>query len=137
MELIAVVMGCETSAKRLTACKAMLDHGFANYAVVTPRTEDVYQIPVKLGTQQTVTAIAGQQTPLLIDKAQKSLVTTEVTLDSQVTAPVSQGQRLGTMTVKAGQQILMEIPMVAESAVSRLTFGQIFLHMLKQTLGAK
>ena len=36
MELIAVVMGAESSNVRNTACKQLLDYGFANYALVSP-----------------------------------------------------------------------------------------------------
>ena len=35
MELIAVVMGAETSQSRNAACKSLLDYGFANFAVVS------------------------------------------------------------------------------------------------------
>ena len=72
-----------------------------------------------------------------IEKSQKGAVTTEVTLDESVTAPVSQGQRLGTLTVKCGDQVLKQVPMVAETAVTRLTFWDIFLSLLKQMVGAK
>ena len=69
---------------------------------------------------------------MLIDKGQKNLVTTEVTLEEAVTAPVSQGQRLGTLTVKAGEQILAEIPMVAESSVEKVTWWQMYLRLLRK-----
>ena len=36
LELIAVVMGCESAKIRTAACKSMLDYGFAGYALVTP-----------------------------------------------------------------------------------------------------
>ena len=36
LSLIAVVMGCATSSERFSACKSMLDYGFANFAMVTP-----------------------------------------------------------------------------------------------------
>ncbi len=132
MELIAVVMGCENSQKRFAACKSLLDYGFANYAVITPELTQNVQIPVKLGTADTVTAQLGQGDAMLIDKDQKKLVFTEIELESQVAAPVSKGQRLGTMSVKAGEQILAQIPLVAAEAVPRLTWGQIFLRVLRQ-----
>ena len=69
---------------------------------------------------------------MLIDKGQKSMVTTEVQLDEEVTAPVSQGQRLGTMTVKAGEQILKEIPMVADRAVEKLTWWQMYWRLMRK-----
>ena len=132
MQLIAVVMGCETSQKRFAACKSMLDYGFANFALVQPELPEASSIPVKLGVENTVKAIPADDGQMLIDKAQKNLVTTEVQLDEEVTAPVSQGQRLGTMTVKAGERILVEIPMVAESGVEKITFWQMYKRLLRK-----
>ncbi len=132
LELIAVVMGSETSPQRFAACKSMLDYGFANYALVTPEVTEDSAVTVKLGSAESVKAVPSAQESLLVDKAQRSDITTEQTLDPQVTAPVSKGQRLGTMTVRSGEQILAQIPLVAEAAVPRLTFGDIFLRIFKQ-----
>ena len=132
LELVAVVMGCETSAQRFGACKSLLDYGFANFALVKPEMPQSSHIPVKLGVADSVRAVPAEQSELLIDKSQKNMVTTEIILDPEVAAPVSKGQRLGTMTVKAGQQILKEIPLVADQSVPRLTWGQIFLQVLKR-----
>ena len=132
MELIAVVMGCETSAERFNACKAMLDYGFANFALVTADTEQKMEVPVKLGKEDFVLLEPGAEPKMLIDKAQKSTVTTQVTLEESVTAPVSRGQRLGTLTVKAGDQILAQVPLVAKTGVERLSFGDLFVKIFKR-----
>lgn len=138
LELIAVVMGCESSQQRTAACKSMLDYGFANYAIISPDLCDSpSEVPVTLGSADIVKAQLGADTGMLIDKAQRSSVTTEVTLEESVTAPVSQGQRLGTMTVKAGDQILVEIPLVAAEGVERLTWGDLFLKVLGRAAMAK
>ena len=130
--LIAVVMGCENSQKRFAACKSMLDYGFANYALVQPEFPEAMTVPVKLGVMDQAKAVPAENAEMLIEKGQKSQVTTDVILDEAVTAPVSQGQRLGTMTVKAGEQILKEIPLVAESAVEKVTWRQMFMRLLKK-----
>ena len=137
LELIAVVMGCTTSQKRTSACKAMLDYGFANFALVSPQLEDAVTVPVTLGKQDQVAAQLGQEGSILIDKGQKNSVTTEITLEEQLMAPVSQGQKLGTMTVKAGDQVLSEIPLVAAVPVEKLTFGALFLLILRRAAMAK
>ena len=137
MELIAVVMGCETSVERFAACKSMLDYGFANFSVVSPQIKGDLEVPVKLGSQQRVNAVPGEEVQLLIDKSQKDMVTTDFTLEQGVTAPVSRGQRLGTMTVRAGEQILTEVPLVAETGVSRLTWSDLFLKLLGRMAMAK
>ena len=132
MELIAVVMGAATSQERFNTCKQLLDYGFANYALATPELENKYEIPVKLGISGTVRAVPAEDVTLLIDKAQKGSVTTEVTLEASVTAPVSQGQRLGTLTVKAGDRVLRQVNMVASEAVRKLTWWQIFTGLLRR-----
>ena len=131
MELIAVVMGSETSKDRFAACKQLLDYGFANYALVTPQVGEG-NVRVNLGTTERVSAVPTREPRTLIDKAQKNSVTTTVELEQTLTAPISKGQRLGTLTVRCGEQILDQIPMVAAQPVPKLTWGQIFARVLKQ-----
>ena len=137
MELIAVVLGAETSQDRFAACKQLLDYGFANFALVQPRPEVEYSVPVKLGKQGAVVAIPAENAALLIDKAQLQQVNIRVTLEEQVAAPVSKGQRLGVMTVTVGEQILTEIPMVATEAVQKKSFWDIFVSVLRRICMAK
>ena len=137
MELVAVVMGAKTSAERFSACKSLLDYGFSTYALVTPQVEQM-SVPVKLGTADSVTAEPAEDPTLLMEKAQKNMVTTEIQLDESVNAPVSKGQKLGTLTVKAGEYVLKQIPLVAKEGVGRLTFGQIWSKILQVlTMSAK
>ena len=136
MELIAVVMGAESSADRFAACKQMLDYGFANYALVKPEKQ-TGRVTVQLGAEETVEAVPAEDVNLLVDKQQKNDVTVQIQLEDQVAAPVSQGQRLGTMTVRSGQQVLAQIPMVAAEAVPRLTWWQIFGRVMRQIMMGK
>ena len=137
MELIAVVMGAETSAARNAACKSLLDYGFANFAVISPELTEAEPVPVKLGTLDSVEAKLGEDAGLLIDKAKKSAVTMEMSMEPSVTAPVTQGQRLGTLTVKAGDQVLTEVPLVAAEDVDRLSYWEIFGKVLRRAAMAK
>ena len=137
MELIAVVMGADTSQNRNAACKQLLDYGFANFALIQPELTETGDVLVRLGTQDGVPVQLGDFSGLLIDKSQKSSVTTQVTLEEVATAPVSQGQRLGTLKVLSGDQLLREIPLVAAQSVPRLTWGAMFVKVLKQVAMAK
>ena len=133
MELIAVVMGSATSQERNDACKQLLDHGFANYALVSPELTDVdTAVPVKLGASASVNARLGENAALLIDKARRSSVTMEVELEEGVTAPVSAGQTIGTLSVKAGEEILARFPLEAAEGVERLTWPQLFVKVLRR-----
>ena len=132
LELIAVVMGSDTSQNRFAACKSLLDYGFANFALYTPQLQDPAAVPVKLGQEDAVTAMPAGETALLVDKGQRNAIRTEVTLEESVTAPVSQGQRLGTLTVKAGERVLTQVPLVAEKPVTRLTTLDLMVQILRQ-----
>ena len=131
MELIAVVMGAETSADRFSACKSMLDYGFANFALITPELPEEAIVPVRLGTAPAIKAVASKQNGILIDKAQKGQISTRMELEPEVTAPVSMGQRLGTLEILAGDQVIAQIPLLAETAVGRVTWGDLFQKFLR------
>ena len=137
MELIAVVMGVDTSQNRFAACKSMLDYGFANFALYTPALQEGASVPVVLGKSARVNAVPGDEAAILVEKGQLSGITSEMTLDESVTAPVSRGQRLGMLTIKSGEQVLSQIPLVAEDAVERKSWGDIFVDLLRQLAMAK
>ena len=137
MELIAVVMGSATSQDRFAACKSMLDYGFANFAVYTPAVQENMSVPVTLGKAGSVRAVPAEASALLVEKAQLSSVTSDFVLEERVDAPVSKGQRLGTLTVKAGEQVLAQIPLVAEEGIERKGWGDIFVDLLRQVAMAK
>ena len=130
LELVAVVMGAKTSQERFAACKSMLDYGFANYALVAPQVTEG-SVPVRLGKSDSVTAVPAEPVQLLIDKAQSNQVQIQTVLEEQVAAPVSKGQRLGTLNVKIGEQVLAQIPMVAKESVPRLSWGELFIKVLR------
>ena len=131
LELVAVVLHCASSADRFQSAKALLDYGFANYALVPVQDEAALPaVPVVLGAQEEVKPVISGPEQLLIAKEQKQSITRGVTLEPSVRAPVSQGQRLGTLTVRAGDEVLAEVPLVAETAVTRLTWKDLFLDFL-------
>ena len=132
MELIAVVMGAETSDKRFETAKSLLNFGFANYALM-----DVYPdqalppVDVLLGECATVQPVLECSSRILVDKADLDKVTTQLTLAENVEAPVETGQKLGTMTVCVDGVERQVIDIVAQCAVPRLTVGGIFSRFLE------
>ena len=137
MELIAVVMGSTTSQERFAACKSMLDFGFANFAVYAPALQEETRVPVVLGKEPSAEAVIGEEKPLLVDKGELSAITAEVTLEEEVKAPVSRGQRLGTMTLRSGQRVLAQIPLVAKEEVTRKSWWNIFTDLMRRVAMAK
>ena len=137
LELIAVVMGAETSADRFAACKGLLDYGFSNFALYEPVVQEGATVPVTLGKSPVVGAIPKEEAQLLVDKSQVNSIVTEVTLSESAKAPIAAGDVLGTMTIKTESQVLKEIPLVADSNVDRLTWGDLTVLILRQIAMAK
>lgn len=132
IELIAVVLHCESSTQRFESAKQLLNYGFANYALVTPMS-DTPPAPVKvtLGQEKSVQPVLKDATPILIDKGLQAQVTRELKMKSKIAAPVKQGQELGVLTICAGDQVLAELPLVAEKSIKKRTWWQLTVSYLK------
>ena len=133
MELIAVIMKGATSDARFEDAKALLNEGFAGYTLcrVTPETA-LPPIPVNLGTQATVQPVLAEGTgTLLLEKARAGALSQSVALAESAEAPVSAGDRLGTLTVTAGEEVVAELDLVAGESVPRITYGQLLLRLLR------
>jgi len=133
MELIAVILGGATSTERFSDAKALLNWGFANYALVTPDLDVTFDpIPVKLGREKTLVPVPVSRAPILISKSLQSAVRRTVELEPELEAPVERGRQVGVLRVTAGNQELKTIPLVASAPVPRLSYGEILLELLKK-----
>ena len=133
IELIAVVLHCASSADRFSSAKALLDYGFANYALVSAEMPEPLQpVPVTLGQKAAVQPELQQAAPILIEKGLQAAVTRTVTLAERVEAPVAAGQQLGTLTISANGETLAEIPIIAPEAVERLTWWELTCRLLRR-----
>ena len=130
MELIAVVMGSETSQKRFDACRGMLDYGFANFAHYTPELPDRTTITVTLGTAETVTATLENPGPMLVPKGDMGKITTRATLLETLDAPVTKCDPVGELTVECGGEVLAVLPLTAGEDVDRLGWTDLFERLL-------
>lgn len=136
MHLIAVIMGSESSAVRNEQAKKLLDHGFANYAVVQiPRQSGFEPVKVEGGQEEFLTPYMEQeQLTLLVGKAEKNNIDCRVSLAESVTAPVEAGQTLGKLEYYCGDKLLYTVTLVAEYGVERVNFGFMFGKCLRMLL---
>lgn len=135
VEYIAVVLDCASSADRFSDAKALLDYGFANYALVTPEAETA-TVPVRLGMAPEAEAVLQDAGPLLLPKGDAARAEQEVELTEAVEAPVEAGQRLGTLRIRSGEAVVAELPLVAAAPVPRLTFWESAKRVLRAAVGA-
>ena len=137
MELIAVVMGADTSQNRFGACKSLLDYGFANFALASAELPEDHFVTVELGKEKCVAVELAEQGNLLVDKAQKTGLKKEIRLEDKISAPVEKGQILGSLLLKSEDQLLKEIPLAAAESVDRLSWFDLFKKVLGRAAMAK
>ena len=132
MELIAVIMKGQTADKRNTDAKALLNYGFSTYALaeIAPQ-EPLAPVPVRLGAEDAVQPVLPSGSTLLVEKTKAGQLTQSVELPAEVEAPVAAGQALGTLTVRAGDEVLLELPLQAEQAVEKLSWGGMLTRLLR------
>jgi D-alanyl-D-alanine carboxypeptidase (penicillin-binding protein 5/6) len=85
---------------------------------------------VKLGVEETVNAVLRESGPLLVKKADVSQITARHTLLPEIDAPVMPGDILGELTVACGDEVLAVVPLIAECAVEKLTWQELFARLL-------
>ena len=126
MELIAVVLGAESTDLRFQDAKALLDYGFAGWKTVTPETPFLQPAAVEGGMAQTVEVAAGEMPSLLLTAGEDAQVETVVQLEP-VKAPVEQGQELGRILCQVAGETVAQVPVTAKERVEAVTFGAAFL----------
>ena len=126
MELIAVVLGAESTDLRFQDAKALLDYGFAGWKTVTPETPFLQPTAVEGGMAQTVEVAAGEMPSLLLQAGEEAQVETVVQLEP-VKAPVEQGQELGRILCQVAGETVAQVPITAKEGVEAVTFGAAFL----------
>lgn len=137
LSLIAVSMGSDTSDQRFSACKTLLNYGFASFESFQPEvpTEELIPADVIRGVEEQVELKAGSCSPVLIPKGKGAEVTRTVTLPESVEAPVKEGAVLGEAIFSLEGRVLARIPLTAASGVNRMDFFTAFSLLLKSLLG--
>ena len=138
MELIAVIMKGPDKDTRNNDAKALLNYGFSTYTLVSAvPQEPLAPVPVVMGTADAVQPVAEtENTAVLVEKAKAGGLTRTVTLEPQVTAPVTAGQKLGELTVLDGDTPLLTVPLTAAEDVARRGWGQVFTQLLRMAVFA-
>ena len=130
--LIAVVMGSDNSSDRFEGAKTLLNWGFANYETITPQidTSALTRVRVIRGVEDSVVPQAPQTLSVLIPKGRGEDVTQRIDLPLDVQAPVEEGQKLGSVTIRFGEQTLGEYALTAPHRVDALTVPIVFRRLI-------
>ncbi len=138
VEYIAVVLHGQTSQERFEDARTLLNYAFANYGLASLRPgQALPPIPVVMGTADSVQPAFTGGEWLLQEKGALTELSYAVELPEQLSAPVVEGQVLGTMTVRAGEKELATVEIVAAGSVERLSFRAVYGRLLGSLIGWK
>ncbi|HBL83819.1 MAG TPA: D-alanyl-D-alanine carboxypeptidase [Clostridiales bacterium] len=133
MQLIAVVLGGDTSDERFACTKRMLDFGFANYTVVTPDKATLEPISITGGVSLT-TGLDYTPPSLLIEKG-KSGIETKFEISESLDAPVAQGEIAGVVRYYLNGVEIGNAPIFCVEANNEIDFWTVFGRIWKNLLG--
>ena len=138
MELIAVIMKGETADKRNEDAKTLLNYGFSTYQLtdITP-AQPLPALPVALGQTDTVALTLPSEGTTVLRRKGEGLPETALDIPEAVTAPVTEGQQVGELTVTFPGGDTVRLPVLAAEGVARRTWGQLFADVARRGLFMK
>lgn len=134
--LILVVNGLDSAQARADEAARLMEWGFREFEArkLFDAGETVDAAAVWQGTAADVPMVVEDDTFLTLRRIDRDNITVTVSLDEPVPAPIAAGQPLGLMTVRMGDHVLREVPLVAGTAVPRQgivgRFGSTMVHMV-------
>lgn len=132
LSLIAVVMKAPTGPIRFSEAQKLLDYGFNNfeYKSLINKNDLIKEISIDKGIENTVNAIAENDSGILIKKGQNKDVVQTVQLPDNINAPVSAGQILGNITYSLNGTEISKVNIVAEKSVDKNTAFNMIEHVV-------
>lgn len=127
LSLIAVIMKAPTTKIRFAEAIKLLDYGFANYTSKSfgSKGDIIQTVDVNKGLQPQVNAVLEEDAAVLIKKGDNGNITQNVVINENISAPIKQGDILGKIEFKAGDELILEKNLVAEKDIEKTTMWNI------------
>lgn len=135
LSLVAVVMAAPTKETRMADASALLNYGFANFAVYTPPDDLLQPVPVQLGTADFVQPVLQNDQSIVVEKEKAAQLETHLELTDALQAPIAAGQQIGELTVTSGGGTLLRIPVTAAEEVGAITIPALLREFLGKLAG--
>ena len=136
MNLIAVVLGAETSKERFADASKLLDYGFANYAIagslLTP--EELTPISVVKGKAPQVEIGVSDDFHVLVSKSKINSIEKHITLPDTVEGPVHVGDKVGEVEFMIDGNPIGGTDIIAKTEVKRVSPWDMMKKLSKQFL---
>jgi D-alanyl-D-alanine carboxypeptidase (penicillin-binding protein 5/6) len=128
LSLIAVVMRAPSPTDRVSNAKTLLDYGFSNYEYLeTSKSGTVVQsVQIQKGVQKEVNLVYEKTSGTVLKKGTSSNITTNITINKEITAPIKQGDILGKAEFYLNDELISSTNLVSEENIKKLNIGNMF-----------
>ena len=139
MQLIAVVLGAPTSAKRFDSARTLLDYGFANYGIkkLAEKGEEISRETIMKGEKESFSAVAEEGLSELVKKTDGSECEKQIEIDHDITAPIHVGDRVGTIRFVRNGEEVGSVAVVSAEDVEKRGIRAIMFGFVQMILGKK
>ena len=122
LSLIAVIMKAPTTKIRFSEAEQLLNYGFNNFSYQSfGKTGDLIQTAnIDKGVQATIPVVLENDAGILLAKGNEKNIEQTVTLDENISAPVSSGQKVGEITFSLDGEILSTVNLVSQVSVNKI-----------------
>jgi len=134
LQLIAVVLGSETSEKRFDSVSKLLDYGFSNFAVINETPEIPQTIEIKKGKTNNAKITVNDTLNLVVIKGKEKNLETIVEICDYIEAPAVKGQTVGSVTYKLDNEIIKVIPILIDENSEKAGIFDYFKSILSEIL---
>jgi D-alanyl-D-alanine carboxypeptidase (penicillin-binding protein 5/6) len=131
--VVSVVLGEPSERARDADSLALLRYGLRSYDAVTalPEGRVLGKVPLRYRDGETVTVIAGATVRRVLRTGTRTSVEVKG-LPGEVDGPLPRGTRLGTATVRRGNEVLARTPVVTARPVEEAGLGTRLDNLLRQ-----
>lgn len=137
LQLIAVLLGSESSDARFEDAKKLLDYGFSNYDSLTvgEKNDILGIIPIEKGKDNFLNVVLKDDINILLPKASKEDIKKELILPESIIAPISKDASIGQLIIQLNGKEVKRIDLFPEIEIEKAGFLKTFNKTIKNFLG--
>lgn len=131
MSLIGVIMKAPSSAIRFAEASKLLNYGFSNFSYTSlgNKGDIIKEVSVNKGIEKTVNLVVEQDVGKLLKKGTSKDISQEINISENISAPISKGDVLGEINFTFSDGSAMQVNLVAEKSIEKITFKNILNHV--------
>ena len=122
LSLIAVIMKAPSTKVRFSEAQKLLDYGFNNFSYQSfGKSGDLIQtVSIDKGVQATIPVVLENDAGILLAKGSEKNIEQTVTIDENISAPISSGQKVGEISFSLDGEVLTTVNLVSQVSVNKM-----------------